>query len=96
MGNVEKNFQKFVNSVFDTDNGLEELQDIENVDRAEVARLIYYLSKYLLDDSNISRCIRYAAYLKEDEMDNDFVEYVENSRTLRGALVLMHVSGNNT
>lgn len=91
MSNVEKNFKKFVSSVFDTDNGLEELQDIENADRPEVARLIYYLSKYLLDDSNISRCIRYAAYLKEDEMDNDFVEYVENSKTLRDAVEFMNV-----
>ena len=91
MSNVEKNFKKFVTSVLDTDNGLEELQDIENADGAEVARLIYYLSKYLLDDSNISHCIRYAAYLKEDEMDNDFVEYVENSKTLRDAVELMNV-----
>ena len=91
MSNVKKNFKKFVSSVFDTDNGLEELQDIENVDSAEVARLIYYLSKYLLDDSNISRCIRYAAYLKEDELDNDFVEYVENSKTLKDAVEFMNV-----
>ena len=91
MSNVEKNFKNFVSSVFDTDNGLEELHDIENADRAEVARLIYYLSKYLLDDSNISRCIEYAAYLKEDELDNDFIEYVENSKTLKDAVEFMNV-----
>ena len=91
MNNVEKKLIELTSSIFESEEGFYELQEVSSVPETEVARLIYYLSKYLLNDSNLRRCISYAAYLKTDNIDDEFVRSVESSRVLEEALELMNV-----